>query len=85
MLSGTGDEAKEEAVETMVFLLEVTSVLLFVAVAGSQVVWPWMNGQPLFPDLRPAVRRRRRMEAALRAAERELAEISRRESAGEKR
>jgi hypothetical protein len=59
----------------VIFLIEVVSLLLFVAAAGSQVVWPFVMSQPLFPALRPAVRRREKEAAALRAAERELAEI----------
>jgi hypothetical protein len=59
----------------IVLLIEVVSVLLFIAFAGSQIILPWVNEQPLFPDLRPKIRRQLRAEAALRAAEEELAKL----------
>jgi hypothetical protein len=46
----------------MVFLIEIVCILLFVSIAGSQIVWPWVNNQPFFPDLRPDLRRQRKLE-----------------------
>jgi hypothetical protein len=56
----------------MVFLIEAISVLLFVSIAGSQIVWPWVNNQPLFPDLRPDLRKQRKLEEEYQAALDEL-------------
>ena len=61
----------------MVFIFEVVVILLFVSFATSQVIWPWVIEEPLFPLLRPSVRRARRVEAALRAVQRELADYGR--------
>lgn len=59
----------------LVPLFEAVVLLLFVAIVGSQVGLPLWTDQPLFPDLRPSIRRQRRAEAALRAAQRDLEEF----------
>lgn len=56
----------------MVFLIELVSVLFFIAFVGSQVVWPWVDRQPLFPSFRPSVRRLKHQQDALEDARREL-------------